>query len=317
MLADKYGRTFKTLRVSLTNACNLFCNYCTDQPASDKASQPESNVLSTKEYIKIINGLHTRLNLETVRLTGGEPLLYKDITNLIEGIREIGIRNVKLTTNAVFLKEKAVPLKNAGITNINVSLDSLDSESFFKISKRRNLKKILEGIDHALAIGIPVKLNTVVMKGMNTDQILPLLEFARERSIGIRFLEVMKMGHLHNSYQDLYFSQEEMLAKIAEQHQFIPMDREHGATATYWITDKKQVFGIIANESHPFCGDCNRLRLDSYGNIYGCLSNDNGISIKDHSDNSLKLEYSLKQALLQKQDVQFAGSAMSMRYIGG
>lgn len=317
MLVDKYGRTFKTLRVSLTNVCNLFCNYCTDQPATEKTVIHESNVLSTNEYIKIIKGLHLKLNLETVRLTGGEPLLYKDISNLIEEIREIGIKKVKLTTNAVFLKEKAVSLKNAGLSSINVSLDSLDPESFFIISKRRNLKKILEGIDHALAIGIPVKLNTVVMKGMNTDQILPLLEFARERSISIRFLEVMKMGHLHNSYHELYFSREEILEKIGEQHQFIPMDREHGATATYWITDKKQVFGIIANESHPFCGDCNRLRLDSYGNIYGCLSNDNGISIKDHSDDPLKLEYSLKQALSQKQEIQFEGSVMSMRYIGG
>jgi cyclic pyranopterin phosphate synthase len=317
MLVDKYGRTFKTLRVSLTNVCNLFCNYCTDQPATEKAVIHESNLLSTNEYIKIIKGLHLKLNLETVRLTGGEPLLYKDISNLIEEIREIGIKKVKLTTNAVFLKEKAVSLKNAGLSSINVSLDSLDPESFFIISKRRNLKKILEGIDHALAIGIPVKLNTVVMKGINTDQILPLLEFARERSISIRFLEVMKMGHLHNSYHELYFSQEEILEKIAEQHQFIPMDREHGATATYWTTDKKQVFGIIANESHPFCGDCNRLRLDSFGNIYGCLSNDNGISIKEHSDDSLKLEYSLKQALSQKQEIQFAGSVMSMRYIGG
>ncbi len=317
MLVDKYNRTFKTLRVSLTNACNLFCNYCTDQPATEKTVIPESNVLSTNEYIKIIKSLHLKLNLETVRLTGGEPLLYKDINNLIEGIREIGIKKIKLTTNAVILKEKAVSLKNAGISSINVSLDSLDPESFFKITKRRNLKKILEGIDHALAIGIPVKLNTVVMKGMNTDQILPLLEFAKERSISIRFLEVMKMGHLHNSYHELYFSQEEILEKIAEQHQFIPIDREHGATATYWTTDKKQVFGIIANESHPFCGDCNRLRLDSFGNIYGCLSNDNGISIKEHSDDSLKLEYSLKQALSQKQEIQFAGSVMSMRYIGG
>ncbi len=317
MLVDKYNRTFKTLRVSLTNACNLFCNYCTDQPATEKTVNPENNVLSTNEYIKIIKSLHLKLNLETVRLTGGEPLLYKEISNLIEELREIGIKKVKLTTNAVFLKEKAVSLNNAGISSINVSLDSLDPESFFKITKRRNLKKILDGIDHALAIGISVKLNTVVMKGMNTDQILPLLEFAKERSISIRFLEIMKMGHLHNSYHDLYFSQEEILEKIAEQHQFIPMDREHGATATYWITDKKQIFGIIANESHPFCGDCNRLRLDSYGNIYGCLSNDNGISIKDHSDDSLKLEYSLKQALSQKQEIQFAGSVMSMRYIGG
>ncbi|GAL82916.1 molybdenum cofactor biosynthesis protein MoaA [Sporocytophaga myxococcoides] len=317
MLNDKYGRTFKTLRVSLTNACNLFCNYCTNQPVTEKTVYPESNILTTKEYIKIIKSLHHKLNLETVRLTGGEPLLYKDIVNLIEGIREIGIKKVKLTTNAVFLKEKAVSLKNAGITNINVSLDSIDPESFFIISKRRNLKKILEGIDHALAIGLPVKLNTVVMKGMNADQILPLLDFARERRISIRFLEVMKMGHLHNSYKEIYFSQKEILEKIAERHQFIPMDREHSATATYWITDKKQVFGIIANESHPFCRDCNRLRLDSYGNIYGCLSNDDGISIKDHSDDSLKLEYSLKQALSQKQEVQFAGSVMSMRYIGG
>jgi cyclic pyranopterin phosphate synthase len=315
MLTDQYSRTFKTLRVSLTNSCNLSCNYCTDQ--SEYTARTKQAILSVSDYIKLINNLHKNLNLTTVRLTGGEPLLYKQVCHLIEGIKALGIPEIKMTTNGVFLKEKAVAIKNAGISSINVSLDSLDQKTFYKISGRKNLNIILDGIDHALAIGIPVKLNTVVMKGINTDQVLPLLAFARERNIPVRFLEVMKMGHLYNRYHDLYYSQEEILEKIAEQHRFIPLDRARGATASYWITDQKQIFGIIANESHPFCLDCNRLRLDSFGNIYGCLSSDSGISIKEHSDDPYSMQKLLQQALAQKQSAQFTGSALSMKYIGG
>jgi cyclic pyranopterin phosphate synthase len=313
-ILDKYGRTFKTLRVSLLSSCNLGCVYCV---SGDEANEPTvRSQLSVPALLKIIERLHGQLELRTIRLTGGEPLMYAGLVELIRGIRSMGIPGIKLTTNGSLLKKLALPMKEAGMVSINVSLDAVDEEAFFRMSKRRSVQRVIEGIDAAVEAGLEVKINTVIMKGMNEGQLLPLLEFAFSRGLRIRFLELMAMGYLHDRSKEYLFTREEILSVIAGHYQYRPLGRAGSATASYWQTDAGQEFGIIANESEPFCGDCDRLRLDSDGNIYGCLSSNHPIAL-DGADEEVEWKEKLQRALMQKQALRFTGSDLSMLHIGG
>ena len=315
IITDSQNRTFKTLRISLTNSCNLACTYCVnDEVVRNSTLKIES--LNVDEISIIAQKLHQILNLETIRLTGGEPTLYQDIVPLIKSLRNIGTE-LKLTTNGFLLKNLVDKLAIGDINSINVSLDALDEDVFFQISRRRSVHKIIEGIDAALRKGINVKLNCVVIKGLNENEILPLMQFSKERNITIRFLELMKMGHVFNSDFSKFYSQEAILNTISSKYTFAALEREEASTANYWQTSEGQIFGIIANESSPFCNDCNRLRLDQQGNIYGCLSNPEGINIRNDLKNDELLIQKLSLALAQKQALKFKGSALSMIEIGG
>jgi cyclic pyranopterin phosphate synthase len=256
------------------------------------------------------------LSFKTIRLTGGEPTLYRELVPLVAGIKNSGIHQIKMTTNASLLGPKVEALQKAGLTSINVSLDAVEPQAFHSISGRRNLPRILDGIEKAVRAGIGVKINCVVMKGVNDHQILPLLLFSRERNIPIRFLELMQMGHLHGNFKQHFFSEKEIISTIAQAYNFIEMPREYAATAKYFVMPDGYQFGIISNESDPFCNDCNRLRLDSYGNIFGCLSDNTPINITEHLHNPEKIHVKLKQALSQKK-MKFSGSKLSMLAIGG
>jgi cyclic pyranopterin phosphate synthase len=316
VIKDKYGRTFRTLRVSLTNHCNLGCVYCVAGDEDLHNASVKNATLAVADLLEIITRLHDRLQLSTIRLTGGEPLLYHGLVELVRGIKAIGIPHIKLTTNGFLLERLAAPLKEAGMESINVSLDAIDEDVFSRMSRRQSVERIVRGIDAARAAGLSVKINTVVMKGMNDSQLIPLLEFAASRDIPIRFLEVMAMGHLHDQSEQYLFPQKEILKIIGQRYRFTPMGREESATAGYWKTEEGHVFGIIANESEPFCGDCNRLRLDSGGNIYGCLSSNHPIPLGSR-DNDEEWTMKLQQALEQKQTLRFTGSDLSMLHIGG
>ena len=317
-LYDNFGRTFKTLRVSLLNSCNLACSYCVNPDVKSTAENPlkKNKRLGNEQFIACISALHHTLSLDTIRLTGGEPLLYKPLLPLIEGIRNIGLKKIKITTNGVLLAEKAKALKQSGITSINVSLDSIDEKTSLAISKKNNLQQILKGIDCAVNEGISLKVNSVILKGMNDNDIMPLFEFCKQRNIVIRFLELMEMGHLYHNYQEYFFSEDSILDVIQKQYKITSLPRAQAATANYWTTSDGYQFGIIANSSSPFCEDCNRLRLDSYGNIFGCLSNDTPIPITAYLEQPQLLEQKLMEALKQKQ-TKFSGSKLSMLHIGG
>lgn len=312
---DKYGRAFKTLRVSLLSTCNLGCIYCTmgtdEEVAFDHRPQT-----SASEFINKIAALHGQLGLRTIRLTGGEPLLYRELEAVIKGIRELGINDIRMTSNGFLLERHALKLKQAGLRSVNVSLDAMDEDIFFKMTRRNQLQRTLKGIEAAIACGLEVKLNAVIMRGQNHDQILPLLNYAFANNIAIRFLEVMAMGHLYGHAQQYLFTQQDILDMIASQHNFIRMPRKPSSTANYWQTEQGHVFGIIGNESEPFCRDCDRLRLDAEGNIYGCLSNDHPIALNGN-ENSPELQNKLQQAMAQKQSLHFTGSELSMMHIGG
>lgn len=313
---DIYNRSFKTLRVSLLSRCNLSCVYCTMGEDEVKDNNAHQHPASATQLLRQIVQLHTLLQLETIRLTGGEPLLYHELIPLVEGLKQMKIPRIRLTTNGFLLERLATPLAAAGLQAVNVSLDAIDEDRFFLMTKRTQADKVLRGIDAAMAAGMKVKINAVIMKGINEDQVLPLLHFAFERNITIRFLEVMAMGHLHSNAAHYLFSQEELLEVISKEYAIERMPRKEGSTANYWKTTEGNHFGIIANESEPFCHDCNRLRLDSTGHIYGCLSSNQPIALSE-TDDTNTLMSKLQQAMDQKQRVKFTGSELSMLHIGG
>ena len=316
-IKDHLGRTFKTLRISLINTCNLACTYCSysNEENHKNDSTNKGSGLKPTELMNLIVKLHERLNFSTIRFTGGEPLLYKELPALIRETRALGITDLNLTTNGLLLHKRVPALKAAGLTSINVSLDATDPMTFFMMARRHGLEQTLKGIDAALHAGIAVKINSVIMKGLNHMQVIPLLKYAADKQIIIRFLEIMAMGHLHGKADEYFFPQKEILELISKQYRFAPIQRKPGATANYWQTEEGNIFGIIANESHPFCTDCDRLRLDAYGNIYGCLSSNSPIPLRDLE--AAALDSSLKKALAQKQSTKFTGSKLSMLHIGG
>ncbi len=324
MLDDPYGRTFKKLRVSLTHECNYACLYCADESAkSTTAASLLGNPIPAKKsllpvdgLIKMISNLHAELQLDTVRLTGGEPMLYPDLLSVVSGLKNLGIPKIAMTTNGHQFYSQANALKAAGLSSVNISIDALEVETFKKMSRNKGLENVLRSIDKALEIGLELKLNTVVLKGINDSQILALLEFAMNKGILIRFLELMPMGPLHQSYKSLFFSESSILDLISKNYKFDSLPKEKNATAHYWSINQQKAFGIIANDSTPFCSDCDRLRLDSYGNIYGCLSSLKAITLKPDTSAYL-LSEALTEALTHKQQLNFKGNHRTMQSIGG
>lgn len=315
MLNDPYGRKFKTLRVSLLNTCNLNCFYCT-MGSEEEVNFDHRPQKSAAFFSEIISRLHKQLDLETIRLTGGEPLLYRELPMLIRSLKAIGIPKISMTSNGYLLARQAAALKAAGLQSINVSLDAVNEAAFYKMTKRRHLGRVLNGIDVALDSGIQVKLNAVIMKGMNEDEIVPLVDYAFGKNIPVRFLEVMAMGHLHQEPGKYLFPQQQLLDVIAVKYDFKRLPRTASATANYWQTSTGNTFGIIANNSEPFCQDCSRLRLDAEGNMYGCLSTNHPIAM-NAADNDYILQEKLQMAMDQKQLHHFTGSKLSMLSIGG
>nr|WP_319512592.1 GTP 3',8-cyclase MoaA [uncultured Draconibacterium sp.] len=321
-IEDKLGRKFEKLRISLLNSCNFSCVYCVDIEFDENSNlQLDQNgtekPITVEEFTQLIQAVHRLTDLKSVRLTGGEPLLYSDLYPLIENIKHLGINDIRLTTNAFFLKENAEKLVKAGVNSINISVDAIDNKTFGKIIRRSDTSRVFQGIEAAIKAGLNVKLNAVIMRSKNDSQILPLLDYATELGIKIRYLELMKMGHLYNAENGLFFPEREILSTIQEKYEIEEIEREHASTAHYWRTSEGGVFGIIANESTPFCHDCNRLRLDSNGYFFGCLSNAHGEKLMPYINNDELLTKKLQGLLLLKQPVKFHGSELSMRNIGG
>jgi GTP 3',8-cyclase len=321
-IEDHLGRRFEKLRISLLNTCNFSCVYCVSEenggmPAISSTEASAGEQLSVEELITLITAVHHLTPLKSIRLTGGEPLLYPYLYPLIQHIQTNGISDIRLTTNAFYLKRNAQRLYDAGVGFVNISVDAIDPVVFNAIARYPNTARVFEGIEAAVKTGLHIKLNAVIMRGKNDSQIIPLLEYASGLGVKIRFLELMKMGHLYHAENGLFFSQEEILATIRQKYDIKALPREYAATANYWHASNGGTFGIIANESAPFCRDCNRLRMDSSGLFYGCLSNSHGEKIAPYIHDESLLTEKLMGLLRLKQPVKFRGSELSMRNIGG
>jgi cyclic pyranopterin phosphate synthase len=269
---DKKGRVAGKLRISVTDRCNFACLFCMPDKGSIRWL-PNEEILSFEEIERITRVL-VPLGIKKVRVTGGEPLLRKGVEDLVARLTKIeGLESVDLTTNGWFLAEKARALKAAGLRGASVSLHSLKEDRFAKISGVNALPRVLQGISEAVRMDLrPLKLNSVAIRGYNDDEVIDLVEFARERDMSIRFIEFMPLDGLGIWGPEKMASGEEILKMVASRYHIIPKGRRKGETASLWeFEDGKGELGVITPMSAPFCDDCDRLRLTSDGKLLSCL----------------------------------------------
>ncbi len=321
MITDKLGRSFQNLRVSLTAACNYACTYCVP---NGKRLLATSDEMSGEDTIKAISLLIETAGIKKVRLTGGEPLLSSKFDLVARQINELGLEDVSITTNGQLLPRKIGVISGSGFRRVNVSLDTLNADYFRQISRSGDLETVLRGIQMLQEAGISVKINMVPMKGHNDDQILPMLDYCLENNIELRFIELMKMGHLQNSqdFNEQFFGLQDILELIGVNHHFGQIESPKDSTAVRYCISGAGRFGIIANESAPFCEGCNRLRLSANARIYGCLSSAASHDIREilalPRDKALKeMEKILEMAISAKQQNSFRGETTVMKFIGG
>ena len=321
MIVDVLGRRFRNLRVSLTAACNYACTYCVPD---GKRLQAAAMELSSDEMVKAIRLLIESAGIEKLRITGGEPLLSPKFDDVLPRVMDLGLDDVSLTTNGQLLPRKADLIKASGLERINISLDTLDADRFRAIARSGDLATVLTGIEDMLEAGLRVKVNMVPIKTANVDQVLPMLEYCLDRGIELRFIELMNMGYLKhdNAYTRDFFGMEEILELIGSSYEYARTDAPFDSTSVRFEIPGRGVFGIIANESEPFCASCTRLRLSSNGYLYGCLSNAARHDIKDvlamPDDLARKeLQNRLLNTLGDKQTASFTGETTVMKFIGG
>lgn len=281
MLVDTFQRPLKDLRISVTDRCNFRCTYC--MPFDEYVWIARQEIL-TFEEIERLARIFVGLGVERIRLTGGEPLLRKDLHRLVERLAALGgLQDLCLTTNGALLAEQATLLKAAGLKRINVSLDTLDPEKFKRIVKRGNLSKVLEGLFAAQRLGLhPIKINAVLERGVNDDEILPLVEFSRSHGFGIRFIEYMDVGNSNSWKSEKMVSKEEILERIRPVFSMTEVGREQGRAPAvdYRFADGGGDFGVIASVTEPFCGGCSRARLTADGKFVTCLFSEVGHDLK-------------------------------------
>jgi len=321
MIVDSLGRRFRNLRVSLTAACNYACTYCVPD---GKRLQPAAHELSAEEMAEAVGLLVDAAGIEKLRITGGEPLLSPKFDDLLPKVMALPLSDVSVTTNGQLVKRKIDVLLNAGLKRVNVSLDTLQADRFQAIARSGDLATVLEGLDLLRNAGLKIKINMVPMRSQNADQIMPMLEYCLERGFELRFIELMSMGHLRygNQFQKDFFGMEEILETISEHYEFTRTDAPYDSTAVRFEIPDAGFFGIIANESEPFCSSCTRLRLSSNGFLYGCLSNSAHHDMKPilelpHHQAMAQLQSLLVRALADKQDISFKGEVTVMKFIGG
>ncbi len=273
ILRDSYGRAIRDLRISITDRCNFRCFYCMPKEAMEW--QPKSEILSYEEIITLAE-VFVSLGVTKLRVTGGEPMLRRDLESLIERLAKIdGIEDLAMTTNAHFLRGRAEGLKNAGLQRLTVSLDSLTKERFTLLTGRNELDRVIDGIDAALEAGLdPVKVNSVVIRGINDDQVVSFAGFAREKGVQVRFIEFMPLDNGKVWRREMVVPGDELRRKIDEVY---PLERvvsgNLSETARRWrfADGAPGEVGFINPVTQPFCGHCSRIRLTADGMIRTCL----------------------------------------------
>ncbi|MDW0243037.1 MAG: GTP 3',8-cyclase MoaA [Nitrososphaeraceae archaeon] len=282
-LIDNYGRIAKKLRISVTDRCNMRCGYC--MPKDNTKWFDTTEVLSFDEIIRL-SSIFANLGVEKIRLTGGEPLVRPSIENLIKSIAKIGnIKSIGLTTNGLLLQEKVEALKSSGLDSVNISLDSFKEDRFKMMTGVNGLDKVVNSIQKAKDVGFDVKINTVVVRGWNDDEVVEFANFARRTGITVRFIEFMPLDGSGIWRNDLVFSKMEMMEKLESNigKVFPTSDQEISAPAKlYSFSDRIGTVGFIPSVTEPFCSQCDRIRLTSDGRFLTCLFESPGYDIKSY-----------------------------------
>ena len=270
------------LRVSVTDRCSLRCQYCA--PATGSRKTADAAVLSYEEITEFVGLLLTRYSLKGVRITGGEPLVRPEIEKLVAMLAAHGVPDLALTTNGQRLSEMAAPLRHAGLRRVNISLDSLDPRSFAAITRGGVLEKTLAGIDAARRAGLdPVKLNVVVLRGVNEHEAPALVRFAMGHGCQVRFLELMPIGEAADGFESLFVSSAEVRSTLASEFGLAPLPVDAEDTSRNFVAEDRRgcraIVGFISPSSEPFCNACPRLRLTAAGVLIGCLARDEGLPL--------------------------------------
>ncbi|MFD2766336.1 GTP 3',8-cyclase MoaA [Micromonospora eburnea] len=273
VLVDRYGRVARDLRVSLTDRCNLRCTYC--MPAEGLPWLAKPQLLTNDEIVRLVRVAVHRLGVTEVRFTGGEPLIRPGLVDIVSAVAELTPRpRISLTTNGLGLARLAPALRAAGLDRVNVSLDTLDHARFTELTRRDRLADVLAGLAGAAAAGLtPVKINTVLMRGINDDEAPALLRFAQAHGYELRFIEQMPLDAQHNWDRATMVTAEEILAALRAEFDLSEDPAERGAApAETWLVDGGPTrVGVIASVTRPFCGDCDRTRLTADGQVRACL----------------------------------------------
>ena len=324
-LVDRYGRVHNDLRISVTDRCNLRCVYC--MPEVGMTFQPRSALLTFDEMVRIAR-VAQELGITALRLTGGEPLVRKNLPTLIRRLSALGFDDLALTTNAMLLSPMVASLKEAGLKRVNISCDSLKPERFNSIRRRGDLATVLEAMDVAEAVGLaPLKLNVVILRGQNDDEILDFAAFARDTGRVVRFIEFMPLDAQGQWDQSQLVPGREIFDEVSARWPLEAVENHNSAPAErFKFVDGKGEIGLISSVTQPFCGTCNRLRLTADGAIRNCLFSDDEHSLRDlmrdgAGDHEIAL--ALRRAVWEKfpghaiNEPGFLSPTRSMSMIGG
>lgn len=277
-LTDRFGRTVDYIRISVTDRCDFRCVYCM---AEEMKFLPHAQVL-TLEELEQVAAAFVSLGVNKIRLTGGEPLVRRGVIKLIKAIGKMDAE-LAITTNGSQLEGMAGELKQAGVNRLNVSIDSLQTERFKEMTRIGKLPKVIAGIDAAIAAGFDrIKLNAVIMKGRNDDEVLDLVNFARHKGIDLSFIEEMPLGHIseHNR-AEAYCSSDEVRQLIEQKYALQPTtEKTAGPSRYYRMPESESRIGFISPHSHNFCGDCNRVRVTVEGRLLLCLGNEHSVDLR-------------------------------------
>ena len=327
-LVDRYGRRATDLRVSLTDRCNLRCEYC--MPAEGLEWLPTDDVLTDDEVVRLIHIAVTHLGVDEVRFTGGEPLLRRGLVDILTATTALRPRpKTALTTNALGLQRVAGALARAGLDRVNVSLDTIRRETFAEIARRDRLPAVLAGLEAAAEHGLtPVKINAVLLRGVNDDQVGELLRWSIEHGYELRFIEQMPLDAQHVWRRDTMITADEIFERLAKEFTLTPADEERGsAPAERFLVDGgPATVGVIASVTRPFCGDCDRVRLTADGQVRNCLfareESDLRTPLRDGADDEeiaarWRSAVAVKRAGHGIDDPKFVQPTRSMSAIGG
>ncbi|KQY64382.1 MULTISPECIES: GTP 3',8-cyclase MoaA [unclassified Nocardioides] len=272
-LSDAFGRTATDLRVSLTDRCNLRCSYC--MPAEGLDWLPDDSVLTDDELVRLVGVATNLLGVREVRFTGGEPLVRRGLVDIVRRTAALEPRpEISLTTNALGLARNAQALAEAGLDRVNVSLDTIRPETFAEITRRDRLHDVVAGLEAAHAAGLgPVKINAVLLRGVNDDQAPELLQWSLDRGYELRFIEQMPLDAQHGWRRDTMITADEILAALEAEFDLSPAEEPRGSAPAelFSVNGGPATVGVIASVTRPFCGDCDRVRLTADGQVRNCL----------------------------------------------
>ena len=299
-MKDSFGREINYLRISLTDRCNLRCEYCMPGEGIDNFSQEE---ILTLDEIYTIARVFVQLGVNKIRLTGGEPIIRPNIVELVHKISKLeGLKDLSITTNGILLKDFAKPLKEAGLNRVNISLDTLDSKKYKEITRGGNLSQVLDGIEEAKKVGLtPIKINTVLIGGFNDDEIEDLVKLTEKEEIDVRFIELMPIGQAIDWSKEKFLSNDIIIDRIKELHP-VPRNDKSSPAVYYKLPNGKGNVGIINPISCKFCQDCNRVRLTSRGQLKLCLHSNLEIDLRTALRNGEDLKKLIIESIEKKEE---------------